>query len=246
MPTKSRRSAPRRSAPSPRLRRRASAAPAPAPVPTLEEERTILKELAEREEGAEYELGVHYNTLVDAKLWRQGPYQSAADFVAKEIAAISRAEISLFGLVARRFSAESARRYGMSKLGSLLAYAAAAKLELPQGDPGNAKVIVPRKRGGGTVTKKFADCTRAELRAATRRARGADDGGEMPPEDAREVRSLRNTFINAVGQESPARFQATFRNGSTLVSLENLPVHEVWMICQALGHPPRPPPPADD
>ena len=102
--------------------------------------------------------------------------------------------------------------------------------------------MVPRKEGG-TLKKKFVNCSRTEVRAAIKRLRGASDGGDdIPPADEQEVKSLRFTFGNVIGQNSPARFRAVYSNGMTLVSLESMPVQDVWQICQALGHPPWPAP----
>ena len=211
------------------------------PVPTLEEETALLLALEDQEEGAEYDLGSHYNLVVDHGLWKQGPYRGPTDFFRKVIKSISLSELWLYGTIARHFTRESALRHGMSNLAALQTYAGLTHLELPE-EPSSVIIVVPRKEGG-TVKKKFMNCSRTELRAACRRARGQPgDSEDIPPADLREVSNLRGTFGNVAGHDGPARFRATYSNGMTLVSLERLPLHRVWEICQALGHPPWPAP----
>ena len=211
---------------------------------TLESEKSALVALVNQEEGTEYQIGVHFNTIVDGRLWKQGNYKNAPEFFRREVKALSASILALYGSVARSFSEGVAQQYGMTNLSALLSYAASARLDLPAGDPGGVLIRVPRKDGGVTA-KKFADCSRAEVLAAARHARGQDegDGRGIPREDAREVTYLRQEVRNATGLGSPASLKAVFRNGETMVSLENISLHQFKSVCQALGWPDGPPKP---
>jgi hypothetical protein len=205
---------------------------------TLESERQAIRELVDLDEGVEHQIGVHYNVIVDGRLWKQGGYKNAPDFFRREVKELSTSVLALYGAVARHFSEDIAQEYGMSNLGALLSYAANARLDLPPGDPGSVSIQVPGKDGKVTV-KRFADCSRAEIQAAIRRVRGHDEGGtgRIPKEDAREVVHLRQTLRNAVGLGSPADLKAIFRNGQTMLSMENVPLSAFTSVCQALGWP---------
>lgn len=52
---------------------------------------------------------------------------------------------------------------------------------------------------------------------------------------------LRQELRNATGLGSLASLKAIFRNGETLVSLENIPLHQLVSVCQSLGWPEEPP-----
>ena len=212
---------------------------------TLESERQALRELVDQEEGVEYQIGLHFNAIVDGRLWKQGRYKNAPDFFKREVKEVSPSVLALYGAVARHFTEDVAQEYGMSNLGALLSYAANARLDLPAGDPGNVSIQVPRKDGKVTA-KRFADCSRAEIQAAIRHVRGHDEGGtgRIPKEDARELGYLRQTLRNAVGLGSPADLKAVFRNGETLVSMENVSLSSFTSVCQALGWPEQRPPTA--
>lgn len=212
---------------------------------TLETEKQALLALVDQDEGVELQIGAHFNTIVDGRLWKQGNYKNAPDFFKREVKDLSPALLALYGAVARHFTEAVAKEYGMSNLGALLSYAANTRIDLPDGDPGNVPIRVPQK-DGKVVTKKFVACSRAEIRAAVRLARGQEEGGSgsIPREDAREVGYLRQELRNALGLGSPASLKAVFRNGMTMVSLENIPLHELKGVCQSLGWPDGPPAPS--
>jgi hypothetical protein len=68
--------------------------------------------------------------------------------------------------------------------------------------------------------------------------RGARGGRALARAVAGAVPRRHLERTSATGLGSLATLKATFRNGTTFVSLENLPLERVWEICQALGHPP--------
>jgi len=128
----------------------------------------ILKLLAD-EEDQHFEIGVHYNRIVDGKLYKDGGFKSAAELVSRRLGGIFHATLTTYGAIAKAFDEEFATKYGSAVLGELLVYEKATGGKLPSGDPAQVPIKVPH--GGSTKEKPFADCSLSELRAAVHKLR---------------------------------------------------------------------------
>jgi len=151
----------------------------------------ILKLLAD-EEDQHFQIGVHYNRIVDGKLYKDGGFKSASELVSRRLGGISASTLGLYGAIAKAFSEDKATRYGSAILGLLIAYAKATGAKLPSGDPGQVPIKVPD--GGSTKEKPFADCSVKELRAALHKLRVPHQQPRLPPEDKAKLDGLEKVL----------------------------------------------------
>ena len=151
----------------------------------------ILKLLAD-EEDQHFQIGVHYNRIVDGKLYKDAGFKSAAELVSHRLGGISHSTLDLYGALAKAFSEEFATKYGSVLLGLLLAYEKATNAKLPSGDPGKVAIKVPD--GGSTKEKPFAECSEKELRAALRKLRVPHQQPRLPPEDKAKLDGLEKVL----------------------------------------------------
>ena len=164
---------------------------------TLEGEKQAIETLLTAGEDDHWQIGVHYNNVVDHGLAQKAGYATAVEFFAKELKEIPQATLSRYGAVAKGFSESVAKKYGCSKLAQLLAYENAAHLPPASGDPGAVKVSVPQK-DGSVATKPFKDCTFAELTEALKATKGTPP---LPASAARKVHALQAALDKALGKE---------------------------------------------
>lgn len=165
--------------------------------PTLEGEKQAIETLMTAGEDNHWQIGVHYNNVVDKGLAQKAGYATAVEFFAKELKEIPQATLSRYGAVAKGFSESVAKKYGCSKLAQLLAYENAAHVPPASGDPGAVKVSVPQK-DGSVAQKAFKDCTFAELSEALKATKGAPS---LPAAAAKKVKALQDALDKALGKE---------------------------------------------
>ncbi len=102
----------------------------------LEKECQAILDLLTQEEDEHWQIGVHYNRIVDGRLAQANGFKSAKEFFSQRIATISQTALSIYGSIAKTFSEEAAKKYGSTRLDSLIVYVRQSKTTLPQGDPG--------------------------------------------------------------------------------------------------------------
>src|SRR5262249_37382843 len=136
--------------------------------PELEKETNAILALLENEEDEHWLIGTHFNKIVDGQLYKADGFKTASEYVAKLLGQISQATLARYGAIAKAFSEDVAKKYGSSRLEVLLAYERLADATLPDGDPGQVMIKVPTA-DGSTLSKRFADCTVEEMRAAVRK-----------------------------------------------------------------------------
>ena len=163
---------------------------------TLEGEKQAIETLLTAGEDDHWQIGVHYNNVVDHGLAQKAGYKTAVEFFAKELKEIPQATLSRYGAVAKGFSEAIAKKYGCSKLAQLLAYENAAHLPAESGDPGAVKVGVPQK-DGSVAQKAFKDCSFAELTEALKASKGAP---ALPAKAAAQVKALQKALDQALGK----------------------------------------------
>jgi hypothetical protein len=136
------------------------------PSSELEKERLSIQALLTRGEDDHWQIGVHYNRIVENHLAEKShKYKTAREFFASAFSAVPKSTLSLYGKIAKAFSEKVAKQYGVSALRALLTYEKLSDSKLLPGDPGNISIPIPQK-DGSTKNKHFADCTYEELKAA--------------------------------------------------------------------------------
>ena len=151
----------------------------------------ILKLLGD-EEDQHFQIGVHYNRIVDGKLYKDGGFKSASELVSRRLGGISASTLALYGVIAKAFDEEWATKYGSVILGELLVYAKAMGTKLPSGDPGQVPIKVPD--GSSTKEKPFAECSLRELRAALQKLRLPRQQPRLPQEDKAKLDGLEKVL----------------------------------------------------
>jgi hypothetical protein len=166
--------------------------------PELEKERAAILDLAAKGEDEHWQMGVHFNRIVDGHLAQNSGFKNAREFFDKFVQAIPKSSLMLYGAIARAFPEEVAKKYGVTTLRALMTYEHLTDEKLPKGDPGNFPIAIPQQ-GGETVEKRFVDCTIAELQAAIRFAESPTHE-PVPPEFTQMLDKVRKAL-----QEVPGR-----------------------------------------
>jgi hypothetical protein len=196
--------------------------PQPKEAPSeLEKECQAILDLLTQEEDEHWQIGVHYNRIVDGRLAQAEGFKSAKEFFSQRLTTISQSTLSLYGAIAKAFSEELARKYGSSLLDFLIAYVRLAKTTLPQGDPGQFTIKVPTKNGS-TSSKPFADCSAAELRSAVHALYPPPKRKPIPSQDKDIITALAKG-LNNVGDGNPITMRARRVKADTMVTF-NLPL----------------------
>lgn len=194
--------------------------------PELESERMAILQLLTQGEDAQWQIGMHYNKIVEGRLAEEAGYKHARDFFAKSITGIPQSTLSRCGQIAKAFPEESAKKYGVSPLATLLTYEKLAEAKLPSGDPADVPIAVPQD-SGSTTTRRFADCTRAELNAAIHHLKQPVE--PIPEEDTAIINRLQERLHEALGENPPIAMKARNTRVGTVINfavpiehLENL------------------------
>ena len=119
----------------------------PLPELTLEQVRdSILSYLEQGNAGTTVSASL-YNHTVDNKLAEKNGYESAQQFFSQHIKTLSQATLSRYGAVAREFTEEACKKYGVMNLTTLRTYVTAADIQPTSGDPGATPIDVPQEDG---------------------------------------------------------------------------------------------------
>jgi hypothetical protein len=166
----------------------------------LEKERLAIQDLLTKGEDEHWQIGVHYNRIVNGHLVEKSrEYKSSREFFAKQFGDVPQSTLSLYGAIARRFAEVVAKKYGVFRLRALLTYEKLTGSKLPEGDPAATPIRIPQK-DGSTKEKPFADCTRDELQAAIRHHRENDGPPpDVDPYDKKILDALRKAIRNIEG-----------------------------------------------
>ncbi len=185
--------------------------------PELEAERAAILNLATQGDDAQWQLGAHYNRILDKHLAENSGFKHARDFFAHALKSIPQSTLSRDGAIARAFPEDFAKKYGASPLAALLTYEKLTDAKPTPGDPAEFPVAVPQP-DGSTVNKRFADCSRAELNAAIHQLK--QPPGSISKEDAEILERLQQGLEQEYGENPPIAMRSrTDRAGGTLVVL---------------------------
>jgi hypothetical protein len=188
-------------------------------VLTLDGEKAALRALLGAGEDNHWQMGVHYNAIVDNNLATQGGFATAHEFFASEFKELSQATLSIYSLVAKSFSEDVAKFYGCTKLSDLVNYLHAKNLAVPAGDPGALLVDVPQK-DGSTLSKKFAICSSADLRAA----KGAlSPAANLPPAAVTRQAAIEAALTALLGKNNHVKVAGSLKGGEVVWALNGIP-----------------------
>lgn len=192
---------------------------------TLEGEKKALLALRDQGEDVHWQMGCHYNNIVDHRLAEAAGYKGALAFFQKEIKFIPVSTLALYALVAKSFTEEIAIRYGVTKLGRLIALRNLTKAGPAPADPGEVEIRYPGK-AGSMVIKTFAKCTLQDLNRAVQHAKGGDvlpPGEHLPDSDEAVVKRM----MAALPKRYPDHhivLRAFTLGPTTFFNLENVPL----------------------
>lgn len=203
-----------------------------SPTLTLQQVRESILGYVAQGNAGHFHIGRLYNHTVENKLAEKEGFDSAQQFFSQHVKALSQAMLSRCGTVAREFTEQACRMYGVTNLSALLTYAGEVDLRPDGNDPGSTPIDVPQE-GGDVVRKPFADCTVEEVRRATKYKRNPTRA-TMPTPEATRVQLMRDALMRHFAQRGNVRFNARYQRGKTLLSLQNVPLEEVERLAEAL------------
>ena len=210
----------------------ARARPKATSSPELEKECTAILDLLANEEDEHWQIGMHYNRIVDGRLAQAAGYPSAQEFASQRLAAISHATLSRYSAIARAFPEEVAKKYRSSLLAELLTYERISQATLPHGDQAQVPIKVPNA-DGSTENKHFADSSVEDLRSAVHRLHGHEQK-PIPVDDKRIIDALRKTLERMLGSaDIPIAMHERRGPADTFVAF-NLPVNYLEMLRDVL------------
>jgi hypothetical protein len=140
--------------------------------PTLEEALDKIRDLYRQEQAAKWGQGEQVNLVEDTHLALKKGYKVARECLKQELPDLQTSTLYTYAFVAKHFSQEHTKRYGVSKLQKVIALHNKGGGVGLLGDPADLEVHVPRE-DGSLVAKKFSDCTLRELQSATKHRKHA-------------------------------------------------------------------------
>jgi hypothetical protein len=199
---------------------------------TLDEVGERVLALEKQSTADAYQIGWHYNYVVDRELWKSGGYKDAPDFFQKRVKVISQATLSTYGAVARSFTAAATVKYGMYHLYTLLTYEKLAGIQADGEEPGPTPILVP-KEDGTLEQKPFAGCTVEELKRAVK-AKRRTPPTPLPESATSRVEFYRGVLDRHFTKDSHIRVSARVERGKLLISLRDFPDEQLPTLIEAL------------
>jgi hypothetical protein len=202
---------------------------------TLEQLGAELLQLMAQGNSNYHRMGQIYNHIVEKRLAEKAGYKDAREYFSKHLADLSQTSLTLYGAVARAFSEQVARRFGVTCLYLLLSYQEATDVVVNPEEPGNTPIEVPDENGQVAV-QPFSGCTVEQMRRAVQRKRKPASSKPLPPEKV----ELAEQYTEAVALRFPAGkgalVKVTVRNqkGRAVLDFKGVPVEQVGLLAEAL------------
>jgi hypothetical protein len=198
---------------------------------TLEEVGERVVGLVEQGNADAYQIGVYYNYAVERELAKNGGYKDTEDFFQKRVKGISQSTLTMYGAMARAFTATACVKHGVSKLYALLSYEKLAGVTADGSEPGPTLIQVPTKEGA-VEPKPFAECTVDELKLAVKHKRTPPT--PLPVSAMERVELYRGILDEHFGTESHIRVSARVERGKVLVTLKDIPEEQMPQLAEVL------------
>lgn len=200
---------------------------------TLAEARVKILKHEAQINAEHYRIGRIFNHVVDQGLAGARTEESARRYLSSWIRAFAGSTLIEYGTVAREFSEEVCRKYGMRSLRLLLAYARKRKVSVSGKDPGLMYIRIPAS-DGASPPKPFARCTRDELgRSLTSAPPEIQDSGEASQVELHCLQLLRDGLLKRFNESTPMAC-ARVRQGKLQVTLKHLSVEELEGVAEAI------------
>lgn len=207
---------------------------------TLEQARVSILDYLQQGNAGQYNIGRIYNHIMDRSLAKKNGYESTEAFFNQHFKTLSQAQLTRYGVVARKFTEEACRSYGVTNLTALRTYALAANIKPASGDPGPTPIDVPQE-GGGIVQKPFSECSVAELTLAARKKK-ASSRATVPADEEARVEFMRDSLERHFGENTRVQLKASVQGGETFLTIQGVPFNQVDRLMEALldGFMPQP------
>jgi hypothetical protein len=205
------------------------------PIPegtTLEQVRSELFHLMAQENLNHHRMGQLYNYTVENKLAEKAGFKDARDFLSQRLADLSQASLSMYGAVAKVFSAPVSRRFGVTCLHLLLIYAKATNLEVNRAEPGNHVIEVPDEKGQVSPLP-FGSCSVEQMRRALQRKRKPASIKPVPAEAEALAKQYREV-VKSIPAAARVEVQVRSQKGKAVLDLKGIPVEQARQLLAAL------------
>jgi hypothetical protein len=199
----------------------------------LERLRVELLQLSLQGQVHYHRMGQLFNEAVDADLATKAGYKSAADYFCEKIRDLPRTNLYVYGAVAKNFSVEVCKQFGVTCLHLLISYKRATGIEVDTGSPGATLIDVPREKGP-VERKPFSACGVEEMRRAVQYKRNPGAHKPMP----RAERALGEQYVKGLADRfdkgAPVRVQLRNHHGKAVLDFRGIPVAQVGKLAELL------------
>lgn len=200
---------------------------------TLEQVHASMLQLMAEESINHHRMGLLYNYVVDRKLAELAGFKDAPDYFHQNLSDISQATLAAYGSVARNFSEEIARRFGVTCLSLLLSYKKAANVQVDHEQPGSTLIEVPDKKGV-VSSKPFSACSVDEMRKALQHWRQPSSGTALTPEDVALADRIDGAVMGCFQKGDPVRVQLRSHQGTAVLDIKGIPLAKWEQLKKAL------------
>jgi hypothetical protein len=180
-----------------------------------------------------HRMGQIFNEAVDEGLATKAGYKSAEDYFCEKIRELSRSTLYIYGAVARAFSVEVCKQFGVTCLHQLLTYKRATDIQVDTSSPGATLIEVPNDKGE-VERKPFYACGVEEMRKAIQFKRTPGTYKPMP----RAERALGEKYVKALAgsfdKGEPVRIQLRNHHGKAVLDFRGIPVAQVGKLAELL------------
>ena len=201
---------------------------------TLEQVRTAMLQLMMGENSHHHRLGQYYNYVVDKKLAEKANYKDAKDYFTKHLADLSQSSLTMYGAVAKAFSEQVTRRFGITCLYLLLTYKEATDIEVNHEDPDGTLIEVPDDKGQ-LLARPFGQCTVEQLRRALLHRRKPGATKPLPPEAELRAGQYREAVTGRFPKGTRIKVQVRNENGKAVLDFKGIPLEQVNQLVAALS-----------
>ncbi|WP_224366803.1 hypothetical protein [Hyalangium versicolor] len=200
---------------------------------TLDQVGAAMVLLMAEENINHYRMGVLYNYAVDRKLAELAGYKNALDFFQQKLADLSQSALSMYGVVARDFSEETSRRFGVTCLSLLRTYKDLASIKVNHDQPGDTPIEVPDKKGVVT-TKPFGQCSVDEMRRALQLKRKPTSSQPLAEEHVAVADQVGKAVLERFEKGDPVKVQLRNHQGEAILDFTGIPLSKRMKLAEAL------------
>jgi hypothetical protein len=200
---------------------------------TLDQVRMAILKLMAAENINQHRIGQLYNHVVDKKLAELAGFKNSQAYFRQNLRDMAQSTLTLYGAVARAFSEEIARRFGISCLYLLLGYKKAAGIVVDREQPGATVIEVPGPKGE-VFSKPFSACTVEDMRKALQHKRQPPAGTPLTQEDVALVDQIDQQVMSRFVKGEPVRIQLRSHEDMAVLDFKGIPLAKLEQLKDAL------------